>query len=298
MDETTQDFEEFEAAFDDADYQDDTSDSAEEKEVTDHDIQEKEDEIGAGDEETQENDDSDSQEPDSEKSEDAEKQTEPETFTLKVNKEERTVSRDEMIALAQKGSDYDRVKEQLAESKSEAAEIREKFEKYQPAIDVLDLLATSSGQTIDQLAEQLHLNMLIKGGKTEAEAKAEIRAIKAESKLNAVTAKETAKKSAAEESKARADREVAEFKKRFPNVELTEELCKELMPDVQAGIPLSEAYQKRELAKKDAELAEVRRKLEAEQQNKKNRSTTTGSQRDSGGRREKSDFDDFMSAYE
>lgn len=37
------------------------------------------------------------------------------TFTIKVNKEERTVGIDEMKALAQKGADYDRIKEQNAQ---------------------------------------------------------------------------------------------------------------------------------------------------------------------------------------
>lgn len=220
----------------------------------------------------------------------------PETFVLRVNKEERTVNREEVISLAQKGADYDRVKGQLAESRTTNQELQSRLDKYQNVMDALEMISADSGQSVDQLVEQMQLNMLMKGGKSEAEARAEMRALKAESALNAAKAKETAQKPAAEDGAARAEREVAEFHKRFPGVELTEELCKELMPDVQNGTSISDAYRKREDAKKDAQIAELKRQLEAEKQNKKNRSNSPGSQNDSGGRRNTSDFDKFEQA--
>ena len=82
----------------------------------------------------------------------------------------------------------------------------------------------------------------------------------------------------------------------FPGVELTEELCGKLMADVQSGMSLSNAYRKQEAAKKDAEIAELKRQLEAEKQNNKNRSNSPGSQKDSGGRRMTSDHDKFEQA--
>lgn len=286
-------FEEFEAAFDD-DYQTTDPEAGEETEETGQDIpEEPEDDGGAEDgEEAGEG------EPAGDPTKAQEQTPAAETFTLKVNKEERIVSRDEVISLAQKGADYDRVKEQLAESKAAAQASQERMDKYQGAMEILEMISTQSGQSIDELAEQLHLNLLMKGGKTESEAKAELRAMKAEAKLKAVQEQEAQKKTAAEDSKARADREVAEFRKKFPGVELTEQLCNALMPDVQGGVSLSEAYMKHQLARKDAEAAELKRQLEAEKQNKKNRANTPGSQKDSGGRRGKNDFDDFMSAFD
>lgn len=292
MDETNTSFEEFDTAFNDADeYQDDAAETVETEEVTDNDHPDE-----ASDPETEGSEDAENPEASDDLS--AEKGKEPEVFTLKVNKEERNVSREEVIALAQKGADYDRVKDQLTESKNTVQQMEATLAEYQPALDVLKMMASAANKSIEQIAEDIHLNLLMKDGKSEAEARAELRALKAEGKLKAASDKEAARKSADEDSKARADREIAEFRKRFPDVVLSKELCEELMPDVQAGASLTEAYLKREVSKKDAEIAEMKRKQDADRQNQKNRASTPGSQRDSGGRREKSDFDDFMSAFE
>lgn len=290
-------FDEFAAAFDD-DYQTGSEGSAEEVETTDENTRGADD--GAQDtsdsEEHQEDGGLGTEDPDGAGTDNGAAQ--PDTFTLKVNKEERTVNREEVIALAQKGADYDRVKGQLAESSTTIQQLQSQIGKYQNAIDILEMISADSGKNVDELVEQMHLNMLTMGGKTEAEAKAEIRAIKAERALNAAKSQESSQKAAQDDSAGRAQREVAEFRKRFPDVDLSQELCNELMADVKSGMTLSDAYQKREMARKDAEIAELNRKLDAEKQNKKNRATTPGSQNDSGGRREKSDFDDFMSAFE
>ena len=57
------------------------------------------------------------------------------------------------------------------------------------------------------------------------------------------------------------------------------------------------AYRKYEAAQKDAKIAELEKALAAEKKNKENRASSPGSQQDSGGRREKSEFDDFMEAF-
>lgn len=220
------------------------------------------------------------------------------SFTIKVNKEERTVNREEIISLAQKGADYDRVKEQLNQSRQQNQTLQEQVDKSQGVLETLEMLAAGVNMPLDQFVEQLHVNFLVKGGKTEGEAREKIRADKAEKQLNASKAKETAEKSPAEGAQARAQREIAEFHKDFPNVELTEELCGKLMPDVQSGMSLSSAYRKQESAKKDAEIAELKRQLEAEKQNKKNRANSPGSQKDSGGNRSRSPEDDFFAAFD
>ena len=220
------------------------------------------------------------------------------SFTIKVNKEERTVNREEIISLAQKGADYDRVKEQLSQSRQQNKTLQEQVDKSQGVMETLQMLADGVNMPLDQFVDQLHVNFLMKGGKTEGEAREKIRADRAEKQLNASKAKETAEKAQAEDTQTRAQREIAEFHKDFPNVELTEELCGKLMPDVQSGMSLSNAYRKQENAKKDAEIAELKRQLEAEKQNKKNRANSPGSQKDSGGNRSRSPEDDFFAAFD
>lgn len=219
------------------------------------------------------------------------------SFTIRVNKEDRTVNREEMFSLAQKGADYDRVKGQVAERDKTISELTAQIEGSKENLEMLSLISESVGKPIPELLEQLHISLRMKNGETEAEAKANIRAIKAERQIKAA---EAAKQKQAEkpDPKARAEKEVADFHSRFPGVELSEELCKELTEDVRKGMTIAEAYQKREDARKDARIAELERQLAADKQNKKNKAKAVGSQTDSGGRRTKSPEDDFFAAFE
>ena len=141
------------------------------------------------------------------------------------------------------------------------------------------------------------MNFRKSGGSSDAEAASALENAKLKrenAQLKAAKAQET---SAKEDSKARAEREIAEFHKEFPGVELTQELCAKLMGDVQGGATLTNAYRKMVAAEKDAQIAELQKQLAAEKQNKKNRTSSPGSQKDSGGKRQKSEFDDFISAF-
>ena len=83
----------------------------------------------------------------------------------------------------------------------------------------------------------------------------------------------------------------------FENVRAAVEEIAKLRPDIRKGLSLANAYQKMLNEQKAAELAEAERKAAAKAQNYKNRTASPGSQRDSGGRREKSGFDDFFSQF-
>jgi hypothetical protein len=219
------------------------------------------------------------------------------SFTIRVNKEDRVVNREEMFSLAQKGADYDRVKGQVAERDKTISELTSQIEGNKDSLEMLSLISESVGKPIPELLETLHVSLRMKNGETEAEAKANIRAIKAERQINAAKA-EKQKQAEKPDQKARAEKEVADFHSRFPGVELSEELCKELTEDVRKGMTIADAYQKREDARKDARIAELERQLAADKQNKKNKAKAVGSQTDSGGRRTKSAEDDFFAAFE
>lgn len=212
-----------------------------------------------------------------------------ESFTLKVNKEERTYNREEVIALAQKGVDYDRVKGQLQESRQKVAEAAE-------AMEVLAAVAKASEIDVAQLLDNLQIGLLKRQhGLTDSEAKERLLREKAE-KENA-SLKAAAKEKEQETGEQRAQREVSEFREAYPEAELSKELLDKLMPEVQSGTPLLKAYQKYELAQKDQKIKELQQQLAAQKQNKANAVASPGSQKDSGGRRTKSDFDDFLEAF-
>lgn len=206
-----------------------------------------------------------------------------ESFTIKVNKEERTCTREEIISLAQKGADYDRVKEQLASHKE--------------IVDTLNSFAKDAGTTVAELLDQMQLGLLKKQGLSDEVAQERLQRLKAEKENAALKASANEGKPAREDGSQRVRREISEFRDRFPKVELTQELLGKLMPQVAAGQSLADAYRDHEAAQKDARIAELERQIAAEKQNKANRAASPGSQRDTGGRRTKDDFDDFMSAF-
>lgn len=207
-----------------------------------------------------------------------------ETFTIKVNKEERTCTRDEMISLAQKGADYDR--------------IREKLNGQQEAMDLLAEMAKDGGTDIPGLLDSFRLDLLKKQGLSEDVAKERLARQKLEKENAALKAEKSAAAPKAETAKERAQRELADFRKVYPKVDLTEDLMAKLMPDIKNGVSMTEAYRNFETAEKDARIAELELQLSAQKQNAANHTSSPGSQKDSGGRRTKSDFDDFMRALQ
>ena len=217
------------------------------------------------------------------------------TFTIKVNKEERTVGLAEMTALAQKGADYDRVKERAQQT---IQELKTQLDGQKDVMEIMTTLAEKTGTPLNELAEMLYVSYRKGEGRTETEAKLELQNARLQKGLDAVNAEKDKQKEAEESSQSRAQREVDEFRRSYPEVEFTDELVSKLTPDVQAGMTLLSAYQKYEAAQKEARIAELERQLAAEKKNRENRSRSPGSQKDSGGQRGKSDFDDFMSAFE
>lgn len=248
----------------------------------------------AGEEKTQEADKDGAEE----KAE-ADKPVSEQKFTIKVNKETKEVSYEDAPAWIQKGMDYDRVKGQLETSRQNEQNLQAEIDQQKPFMEFLTLAAEQAGVSKEQLVENLHINLLKSKGMTEAEAKAEIRAAKAEKQVKDLTAqKEAEKKPAEEDAQARMNRDVAEFQKEFPGVELTTDQIKKIGPDIRNGMSMVNAYRKMKDAEKDAEIAELKRQLEAAGQNKKNKAKTPGSMKDSGGQRKKTAEDDFFSAFE
>lgn len=232
----------------------------------------------------------------------AEKPVSEQKFTIKVNKETREVGVAEMTELAQKGADYDRVKEQLETERQSKQELQTKLDEQQEAMDILNMISEQTKIPLADLLEQLHINAVKKGGQTDAEVKAQIRADKLERQLNARNAEQTLQQAAEDEQVSRMQREIQEFKQLFPGVTLNDDLAAKLGPDVKAGMSLAAAYLKQENARQAAEIERLNQEKERSEkvdaQNKKNQTKTPGSQRDAGGQRSRDAFDDFFDAFE
>lgn len=299
-------FEEFESALFDDDYQTGDDDGAEDSDVTetDTDTQDTHSDGEDGDEgdnsaEDEDVDDSEDDGADGDGEGDSGNTDADKTFTIKVNKEERTVTLEEMTTLAQKGADYDRVKEQNTKHQQTIADLQSKLEgvsSQQAVLDILDTIAQKSGSTLEQLAESLYVNFRKSAGASEDVAREELKSARLEKELNGYKAKQTQQQEKENDSESRVRRDVEEFRREYPSVEITEELVNKLAPDIQNGMSLSTAYRKYEKAQDSAKIAELERKLAAKAQNDKNKKRSPGSQKDSGGRSSKSDYDVFEKA--
>ena len=298
-------FEDFESALFDSDYQTDAdadtdeSSAAETNEETQDTSSERETEEREEDPEKDEesSDDGESSAQDDEKPEadaDAEQ-----TFTIKVNKEERKVTLEEMTAFAQKGADYDRVKEQNGQLQKTNADLQTRLDAMasnQGVLDILSIVAEKSGSSLEQLAESLYVNFRKSAGSSEEVAREELKSAKLEKELNAVKAQQTKQQEEKTDAETRAQQDLEAFQREYPDVTLTEELVDKLAADIQNGMSLSAAYRKYEKAQDAVKIAELERKLTAKAQNDKNKRSSPGSQQDSGGRRSKSDFEEFEAA--
>lgn len=272
-------------------YQTDTDGTEdEEPEEMNDDTQEEgsDDEADSEEDETDEDSDTDADEEDGSEDdgegEDGNTDAAP-TFTIKVNKEERTVTLEEMTTLAQKGADYDRVKEQNSKHQQTITDLQSKLDgmaAQQGVLDILDNIAQKSGSSLEQLAESLYINFRKSAGASEDVAREELKNAKLEKELNAYKNQQAKQQEKENDAEARAQRDMDEFNRDYPDVALTEELVDKLIPDIQKGMTLSAAYRKHEKAQDSARIADLERQLAAKAQNKKNRAKATGSKRDSG----------------
>lgn len=275
---------------DDRDFEAEDTDDTETDDVID-DSEESEDLEDEEDTETAEED-----KPDEEESKEAEEEEGNHgeentgmTFTLKVNKEEKQVGLEEMTALAQKGADYDRVKENYAKSQQAIQDLKKQYE-------ILDIVAEKTGKTPEELAELLYLSLRKNEGASEDLAKEELKRTKVEKERDTLKTQKAQAEEQKDNAESRAQREIEAFKNDYPDVKLTDELLSKLTPDIQKGKSLSTAYRNLEKAQAEAKIKELEQKLAAKEQNDKNKKRSPGSQKDSGGRRSRSDYDEFERA--
>ena len=217
---------------------------------------------------------------------------------IKVNGEIHSVSYEDAPAWIQKGMDYDRVKGKLEEERQANAQLRQTVEQHQGTIDMLELISKDTDMKMEDLLHAIHKQVRMQKGETEKEAEANIRAVKAEREASAAKVQKEQLPAEQNSNQDRANREFAEFRAAHPDVQLDDKLVAALKPDITAGMSLLSAYQKMLNRQQAEQIAELQRQLAAEKQNNKNAVTSPGSQKDSGGQRQKDQYDDFFSAFD
>lgn len=192
----------------------------------------------------------------------------PELFTLRNREETRQVTREELIAMAQKGWDYDAVRQ-------ERDQLRQERGQTAPVMNYFNQRAQQHNMTPVQYLEALQKQELMRQGLTEQQADTKMAMERQRADLDAreasVRQKEEQQNSVlrkAQESAQARKSEIDSFLKAFPGVKPTD-IPKEVWASVREGQSLTNAYVMHENRRLQAELA-------AERQNKDNRQRTPG----------------------
>lgn len=193
----------------------------------------------------------------------------PELFTLKNRDEIRQVTRDELIAMAQKGWDYDTVR-------TERDQLRQYRSEADPALELVKGYAQRNNMTVPEYLDFCRKQELMRGGMDEQTANQTLQMEKRKADLDAQEARVNAQKiqqdTLLQQTKARQEerrKDMASFMQAFPDVK-ADAIPKEVWAQVAQGVPLVSAYAMHENKRLTAELA-------AERQNKANRQNTPGS---------------------
>ena len=196
----------------------------------------------------------------------------PKTWTLRHLDDVKTVGEQEMVALAQKGLDYDR--------------IRSKYDESKPVMELFTQFARQANMSISDYLANLRLQSKRAAGMSEAEAK---RAVDLEDREATVAAKEAAEqeRQAAQQQKSAADErrmaDIQEFQRAFPEAAKDpKSIPQEVWADVRKGMTLVTAYAKYQVAQANIQAEEARRNAAAVQQNQKNAARSAGSMRSAG----------------
>jgi len=199
--------------------------------------------------------------------------TETDVFTLKHLDEVKSVNRDEVVVLAQKGMDYDRIKQKQSELEAKLAEPRE-------GESFVAELAKAQGLSVSDFIDQTRAAQIAqKDGIDQATALARVKLERRERELAAREAKLTANKteqSEADVSRAKIKSDADAFTAAFPTVDIGT-VPQAVWELVSKGESLVNAYTRHENAEVKRKLAELELKLETAQKNNDNKTKSAGS---------------------
>lgn len=201
---------------------------------------------------------------------------ESETFEIKVNGESKTLTRDEIISQAQKGADYDRVKE-------ERDRFKESYKEYGETQELLKALAKESGMNLKDYLSEIKKNMeeakisdiaqeLVDKGIDEDVAQ-QMAKLQYERDLTKNQLDGIRNQQAQQEDMEAAVNEAfnADVKRlEADGVKVTDELINSLNPYFEKGLTLVEAYQQKQ-------IDDLKKQIETQELNQKNKQRSGGS---------------------
>lgn len=200
----------------------------------------------------------------------------PKMWTLRHMDEVRQVGEADMVVLAQKGLDYDR--------------IRGKYDESKPVMELFGSFAKQAGMSIPDYVSFIRTQAKQASGMSEAEARRTVELEDREAAVSAKEAEETQRQQAANQAQqarndadARRRADIAEFQKTFPDAAKDpKSIPAEVWADVRNGRTLVAAYAKYAVAQANAKANAAEQRAETTSQNQKNAGRSTGSMRSAG----------------
>lgn len=241
-------------------------------------------EIGSAEEDTEET----VEEGESPEAPEADQQTEAEeqatdSFTLKHMDEVRTVSREEIVPLAQKGMDYDRIKGQLDTARNDLKDyekVKADLGKRNEQLQYLEELAKEQNMSLDELIENTQVQVMHRKTGKDMEV---CRGIVANERRARELQAQQAKTAEAADTKAKRDADIAEFMKAYPELASDpKNVPNEVWEAVNKGESLLNAYRAYEVKALRAELEQQKAAAAEEKRKQENKSRSTGSQKTKG----------------
>ncbi len=207
------------------------------------------------------------------------KEEAPKIWKLKHLDSERAVGESEMVALAQKGMDYDR--------------IRGKYDESKPAMEMLTRFAQKANMTVDAYVENLRVKEKRAAGLEEAAAKKEVDLENREAKLAENKEQETQLQGKVAQQKA----EIAAFREQFPEAAKDpKSIPPEVFEQARKGMGLVAAYAVHLKNTAQAEAKAAKEQVAALEQNQTNAKKSAGSMRSAGNSRRV--IDPFLSSWD
>lgn len=200
----------------------------------------------------------------------------PKTWELRHLDETRQVNEQELIALAQKGLDYDR--------------IRSGYDEFKPVMDLFSQFANKAGMNTRDYIAYIRKEAKKADGMNDADA---TRAVELEDREATVAARE-AEEQERQRAQERADAEkqtadqrrmadIQEFQKTFPDAAKDPKaIPQEVWDGVRGGLSLVASYAKWQVSQAQAEAQKAAHAAAAGKQNQKNAERSTGSMKSAG----------------
>ena len=200
----------------------------------------------------------------------------PKLWTLRHMDEVRQVGEADMVVLAQKGMDYDR--------------IRSKYDESKPVMEMIGGFARQNGMSIPDFLSHLRTQAKQAGGMTEAEARRVVELEDREAAVAVQEAAEAARQSDANQAaqeqaaaNARRNADIAEFQKLFPDAAKDPKaIPPEVWASVRDGMSLVSAYSRYAVEQARAAQQAAEQKAAAFAQNQRNAARSTGSMQSAG----------------